>query len=219
MRIHRAGHPGGAVLFGARSQLIVYHFMFGPDWDEGCKSCSFLADHYEPAVVHLAQRDVTLVTASRAPPAKIEAFRERMDWRFKWVSSLRSDFNRDYQVTFAPEDVTGGKVCYNYAETASPMTEGPGISVFCKDADHHSRAQDRSCSVVLDKPADRSNDVRRRNGGLPAYETVPKLPFIPYFSRAMLRPETPPDRFPERGRPRFCTTTNPPCWTLSIGGR
>ena len=122
-----------ADLFGPRSQLIVYHFMFGPDWDEGCKSCSFLADHYEPAIIHLAQRDVTLVTVSRAPPVKIEAFRQRMGWRFKWVSSLRSDFNRDYQVSFAPEDVAGGKVCYNYAETAFPMTEGPGLSVFCKD--------------------------------------------------------------------------------------
>lgn len=122
-----------AGLFGPRSQLIVYHFMLGPDWDEGCKSCSFLADHYEPAIVHLAQRDVTLVTVSRAPLAKIEAFRQRMGWRFKWVSSLRSDFNRDYQVTFAPEDVAGGKVSYNYAETAFSMTEGPGLSVFCKD--------------------------------------------------------------------------------------
>ena len=97
-----------AGLFAGRSQLIVYHFMFGPDWDEGCKSCSFLADHYAPAVVHLAQRDVTLATVSRAPLARIEAFRERMGWRFKWVSSLRSDFNRDYQVSFAPEDVAGG---------------------------------------------------------------------------------------------------------------
>ena len=107
--------------------------MFGPDWDEGCKSCSFLADHYEPAIVHLAQRDVTLVTVSRAPLAKIEAFRARMGWRFKWVSSLRSDFNRDYGVIFAPEDVAGGKVRYNYAETTFPVNEGPGISVFCKD--------------------------------------------------------------------------------------
>ena len=122
-----------ADLFGPRGQLIVYHFMFGPDWDEGCKSCSFLADHYAPAVVHLAQRDVTLVTVSRAPLAKIEAFRQRMGWRFKWVSSLRSDFNRDYQVTFAPEDVAAGKVGYNYTETAFPMNEGPGLSVFCKD--------------------------------------------------------------------------------------
>ena len=122
-----------ADLFAGRSQLIVYHFMFDPDWDEGCKSCSFLADHYEPAIVHLAQRDVTLVTVSRAPLAKIEAFRERMGWRFKWVSSLGSDFNRDYHVTFSAQDLAGGEVRYNYAATAFPMTEGPGISVFCKD--------------------------------------------------------------------------------------
>ena len=122
-----------AGLFAGRSQLVVYHFMFGPDWDEGCKSCSFLADHYAPAVVHLAQRDVTLVTVSRAPLASIEAFRERMGWRFKWVSSLRSDFNRDYQVSFTPEDVAGGEVTYNYAATAFPMTEAPGLSVFCND--------------------------------------------------------------------------------------
>ena len=122
-----------AGLFAGRSQLIVYHFMFDPDWDEGCMACSFLADHYAPAIVHLAQRDVTLVTASRAPLARIETFRERMGWRFKWVSSLRSDFNRDYGVTFTPEEVAGGEVVYNYAATAFPMTEGPGISVFCKD--------------------------------------------------------------------------------------
>ena len=124
-----------ADLFGGRGQLIVYHFMFAPEWDEGCKSCSFLADHYEPAIVHLAQRDVTLVTVSRAPLATIEPFRRRMGWRFKWVSSHRSDFNRDYGVTFSPEDLAGGEVCYNYAATAFPMTEGPGISVFRKDVE------------------------------------------------------------------------------------
>ena len=122
-----------AGLFAGRSQLIVYHFMFDPDWDEGCMACSFLADHYAPAIVHLAQRDVTLVTASRAPLARIETFRERMGWRFKWVSSLRSDFNRDYGVTFTPEEVAGGEVVYNYTAKPFPMTEGPGISVFCKD--------------------------------------------------------------------------------------
>ena len=122
-----------ADLFAGRSQLIVYHFMFDPEWDEGCKSCSFLADHYEPAVVHLAQRDVTLVTVSRAPLAKLESFRKRMGWGFKWMSSLHSDFNRDYHVTFAPEELAGGEVWYNYAATAFPMTEGPGISVFRKD--------------------------------------------------------------------------------------
>lgn len=122
-----------ADLFGGRSQLIVYHFMFDPEWEEGCKSCSFLADHYEPAIVHLAQRDVALVTVSRAPLTTIEAFRRRMGWRFKWVSSFGSDFNRDYRVTFPPEDVARGEVCYNYAASAFPMTEAPGISVFCKD--------------------------------------------------------------------------------------
>lgn len=122
-----------ADLFAGRSQLIVYHFMFDPEWDEGCKSCSFLADHYEPAVVHLAQRDVTLVTVSRAPLAKLESFRKRMGWGFKWMSSLHSDFNRDYHVTFAPKELAGGEVWYNYAATAFPMTEGPGISVFRKD--------------------------------------------------------------------------------------
>ena len=136
-RTYRFDGPEGeetlADLFAGRSQLIVYHFMFDPDWDEGCKSCSFLADHYEPAIVHLAQRNVTLVTVSRAPLAKIEAFRERMGWRFKWVSSFRSDFNRDYHVSFSPEDLAAGEVYYNYAATAFPMTESPGISVFYKD--------------------------------------------------------------------------------------
>ena len=123
-----------ADLFAGRSQLIVHHFMFDPGWDEGCKSCSFQADHYGPVIVHLAQRDVTLVTVSRAPLAKIEAFRERMGWRFKWVSSFRSDFNRDYNVSFSPKD-GAGKEIYNYRPTAptSTMTEGPGMSVFYKD--------------------------------------------------------------------------------------
>ena len=127
------GEESLADLFAGRSQLIVYHFMFDPEWDEGCASCSFLADHYEPAIVHLAQRDVTLVTVSRAPFVKIEAFRQRMGWRFKWVSSLRSDFNRDYHVTFAPDELSAGEVFYNYAAKPFPMTEGPGISVFRKD--------------------------------------------------------------------------------------
>ena len=125
-----------ADLFAGRSQLIVYHFMFDPAWDEGCKSCSLLADHYAPAIVHLAQRDVTLVTVSRAPLARIEAFRTRMGWRFKWVSSFRSDFNRDYGVTFSPEDAAAGEAAYNYAATSFPLTEAPGVSVFCMDESH-----------------------------------------------------------------------------------
>jgi predicted dithiol-disulfide oxidoreductase (DUF899 family) len=89
-----------AELFGGRSQLIVYHFMLGPGWGEGCKSCSFLADHIDGAVVHLAQRDVTLLAVSRATLPEIDAFKRRMGWRFKWVSSHANDFNRDYHVSF-----------------------------------------------------------------------------------------------------------------------
>ncbi len=89
-----------ADLFGGKSQLIVYHFMLGPGWVQGCPSCSFLADHFDGAVVHLAQRDVSLVVVSRAPLAEIEAYKKRMGWKFKWVSSYGSDFNHDFHVSF-----------------------------------------------------------------------------------------------------------------------
>jgi len=131
------GGPDGqetlADLFDGRSQLIVYHFMFDPAWDEGCKSCSFLADHYDPSTVHLRQRDVTLVTVSRAPLDKLQAFQKRMGWKFKWVSSLGSDFNRDYDVSFSPEELAD--VYYNYGMQSFPAPEAPGISVFFKDDD------------------------------------------------------------------------------------
>lgn len=120
-------------LFDSRSQLLVQHFMLGPGWREGCKSCSFMADHADGMTVHLAHRDVTFVAISRAPLAEIEAFRKRMGWRFKWVSSNGNDFNRDYGVTFTPEEVAGGKVRYNYGLWHHPHEELPGISVFCKD--------------------------------------------------------------------------------------
>ena len=122
-------------LFDGRSQLIVYHFMFGPEWEEGCPSCSFLADHFDGSLAHLANRDVTLVVVSRAPLAQIEAFKKRMGWRFRWVSSLESDFNRDYQVSFTKEEMTKGKVNYNYTETRFGSEEGPGASVFYKNRD------------------------------------------------------------------------------------
>jgi predicted dithiol-disulfide oxidoreductase (DUF899 family) len=122
-----------ADLFGGKSQLIVYHFMFGPDWEEGCPSCSLLADHFDGSAIHLAQRDVSLVVVSRAPLAQIEKFQRRMGWRFKWVSSFVSDFNFDYQVSATPEDKTSGTVMYNYAETTFPRDERPGASVFYKD--------------------------------------------------------------------------------------
>jgi predicted dithiol-disulfide oxidoreductase (DUF899 family) len=121
-----------AELFDGRSQLIVYHFMLGPDWEEGCPSCSFLADHFDGANIHLAQRDVTFVAISRAPLAEIEAFRRRMGWRFPWVSSFGSDFNFDYQVSFA--DVAVGKDGdYNYERQEIVSDEMPGASVFYKD--------------------------------------------------------------------------------------
>jgi predicted dithiol-disulfide oxidoreductase (DUF899 family) len=121
-----------ADLFAGRSQLIVYHFMFGPEWQEGCPSCSFLMDHTDGALVHLAQRDVAFVAVSRAPFAKIEAFKKRMGWRFPWVSSNGTDFNFDYHVSFTKEEKAKGKVYYNFDMTEFPSEEAPGISIFYK---------------------------------------------------------------------------------------
>jgi predicted dithiol-disulfide oxidoreductase (DUF899 family) len=129
--------PGGketlAELFAGKSQLIVYHFMFGPGWEEGCPSCSFLGDHFDGSVVHLAHRDVAFLAVSRGPLPQIEAFKKRMGWRFKWVSSFGSDFNRDYHVSFTNDERENGKVYYNYEMTEFPSEEGPGLSVFYKD--------------------------------------------------------------------------------------
>jgi predicted dithiol-disulfide oxidoreductase (DUF899 family) len=124
-----------AELFAGRSQLVVYHFMLGADWQEGCKSCSFWADNFNGVDIHLAHRDVTLLAISSAPFDKIEAFRKRMGWTFKWVSSAGCDFNHDYHVTFAPDDLSKGEVYYNYRRAKVPVTEMPGFSVFCKAAD------------------------------------------------------------------------------------
>jgi predicted dithiol-disulfide oxidoreductase (DUF899 family) len=124
-----------ADLFAGRSQLLVYHFMLGPEWEAGCKSCSFLADHIDGSIIHLAHRDVTFVVVSRAPLSKIEAYKKRMGWRFKWVSSYGSDFNSDYHVSFTQDDLTKGKTYYNYQVRESPSEgEAPGVSVFYKDA-------------------------------------------------------------------------------------
>jgi predicted dithiol-disulfide oxidoreductase (DUF899 family) len=122
-----------AELFAGRSQLIVYHFMLGPGWAEGCKGCSFLADHFDGSLVHLAHRDVTVVAAARAPLPDIEAFKERMGWNFPWVSSQGSDFNFDYHVSFTGNERVNGKVYYNYDMREFPSDEGPGLSVFYKD--------------------------------------------------------------------------------------
>jgi predicted dithiol-disulfide oxidoreductase (DUF899 family) len=123
-----------ADLFDGRSQLIIYHFMLGPGWKEGCPSCSYLADHFDGPSIHLANRDATLAVVSRATMPEIAAFKKRMGWKFHWVSSNGSDFNYDYHVSFRPEERSTGKVSYNYTEMAFPSEEGPGLSVFFKDA-------------------------------------------------------------------------------------
>ena len=122
-------------LFAGKSQLIVYHFMFDPAWEAGCKSCSFWADNYDRHVVHLAARDTTLIAVSRAPLAKLEAFKRRMGWSFKWVSSGGNDFNHDFQVWSSPEEKAKGVSTYNYAPQDANFDERPGISVFAKDAE------------------------------------------------------------------------------------
>ena len=122
-----------ADLFDGRSQLLVYHFMFGPGWEQGCPSCSFVSDHIDGANWHLPQRDVTLLAVSRAPLAQIEAFKARMGWRFKWVSSYGNDFNQDYHVSFTQDEMAQGQVYYNYGLEEFPSEEAPGISVFYKD--------------------------------------------------------------------------------------
>jgi len=122
-----------ADLFDGRSQLIVYHFMFAPGWQAGCVGCSFLGDHVDGANLHLANHDVSWVAVSRAPLSDLEAYRKRMGWRFKWVSSSGSDFNYDYHVSFRKDDVAKGKVYYNYEMIDAQGEDLHGISVFVKD--------------------------------------------------------------------------------------
>jgi predicted dithiol-disulfide oxidoreductase (DUF899 family) len=132
-----------AQLFGDRSQLVIYHFMFAPEWDVGCKSCSFWADNFNGITAHLRQRDVAFAAISRAPLAKLRAFGQRMGWSFKWVSSLGTDFNYDFEVSFQPEALASGEATYNFAKLSSPGNGGsvpkspppelPGISVFTRE--------------------------------------------------------------------------------------
>lgn len=122
-------------LFDGRSQLMVYHFMFGPEWEAGCPGCSFLADHLDGTLPHLNNHDVTLVSVARAPLAKIEAYKKRMGWKFPWVSSFGNDFNFDYHVSFTPEDLAKEKVFYNFSPVApsDANDELPGLSAFYKN--------------------------------------------------------------------------------------
>lgn len=129
--------PGGevplAALFGPHSQLIVYHFMFDPTWSQGCKSCSFVADHYNPLIIHLAHRDISLVTISKAPIEKIEQFRARMGWTFPWFSAARTDFSSDFGVSFTDQELADPNAVYNYTAKPYPIRELPGLSVFTKN--------------------------------------------------------------------------------------
>lgn len=129
--------PGGrrtlAELFGGRRQLLVQHFMLAPGWEAGCPSCSFMADHTDGMTVHLAHRDTAFVAVSRAPLKEIEAFRRRMGWQFTWVSSHGTDFNRDFRVTFTPDEVAKGNLDYNYGGWPLSFEEWPGVSAFYKN--------------------------------------------------------------------------------------
>lgn len=123
-----------AELFGSRSQLVVYHFMFDPTWSQGCASCSFIADHYNGVVEHLAHRDISLVTVSKASVDQIERFRARLGWTFPWVSGAGSEFGRDYGVSFTNEELTDGRSSYNFTLLQQvPIRELPGLSVFAKN--------------------------------------------------------------------------------------
>jgi predicted dithiol-disulfide oxidoreductase (DUF899 family) len=124
------GKENLADLFDGRSQLIIYHFMFGPGWKEGCPSCSFLADSFDAVAVHLAQRDTAFAAISRATLAEIQAFQKRMGWRFQWLSSNGTDFNHDFQVSVSKDEIASGKADYNYGPSNFPSEERPGLSVF-----------------------------------------------------------------------------------------
>ena len=148
--------PNGPVtlagLFGPHGQLVVYHFMFGPDWEEGCQSCSFWADNFDGIQAHLAARDIAFAAVSRAPLDMLAAFKDRMGWNFRWVSSFGSSFNEDFHVSFGPDHDRDKAVEYNFRTTTFPSDEAPGISVFAKGGDgvlfHTYSAYGRGIEVI-----------------------------------------------------------------------
>ena len=120
-------------LFEGRNQLIIYHFMFDPSWDAGCPHCSFWADNFNGIITHLNQRDVTMIAVSHAPYSKLAAYKKRMKWDFKWVSSFDTDFNFDYHVSFTPEELVKKNAFYNFTIQDSFDSEREGVSIFYKD--------------------------------------------------------------------------------------
>ena len=122
-----------ADLFSGKSQLIIYHFMFGPDWKEGCEHCSFWADHFDSVNIHIGQRDTAFAVVSRAPLAEIQPFKSRMGWKFRWVSSFNTDFNFDFHVSFTPEQVKSGVLPYNYGQYKGQIDEKEGVSAFYRN--------------------------------------------------------------------------------------
>lgn len=133
------GQASLADLFDGRSQLFLYHFMFAPDWEEGCTGCSFLCDHVDGARQHFEHHDLSFAAVSRGPIDKLEAYRKRMGWKFRWVSAGHTDFNYDFHVSFPPERVKDGRITYNFTEQdySPDCQELPGFSVFFKDEEGH----------------------------------------------------------------------------------
>ncbi len=198
-------------LFDGRPQLLVYHFMFGSGWKEGCPSCSFLADSFDALLPHLAARDTTLVAVSRATLPEIEAFKKRMGWKFKWVSSFGNDFNSDYHVSFSKDEMARGKVYYNFAVTEFPSEEAPGASVFTTNAAgeifHTYSAYARGLDILLTAynfldltPTGRNEDDLpfpmawvRHHDRYPAHTVdAGKLSAVPARSESSCCSETPP---------------------------
>ena len=142
-----------ADLFEGRSQLIVYHFMYGPEWESPCPSCCYVVDHLDGAMPHINARDVTLAVVSRAPLVKLNAMKQRLGWKFRWVSSGESDFNYDMHVSFKPEDIRRGEVEYNFAKGPTPAEDLPGFSVFAKDdagrVYHTYSCYARGCDILV----------------------------------------------------------------------
>ena len=130
-----SGQKSLAELFNGNSQLIIYHFMYGPDWEEGCPSCSLWADNFEGIDIHLAHRDISLVFMSTASLDTIQAYRKRMCWTFDWVSDPKGEFSRDMQVSFSKAEIEAGAAEYNYGPNGFPSTEAPGITVWQRDND------------------------------------------------------------------------------------